>query len=184
MQAKIYLTISSRRREMKLLPNCKPFESRRTKLLNNSKHYNCCCSPQESSLIFTNSSLPQGNLSLFIFNPILDKYQKRKTHITVAWWKKHCVTWHITRTSRLLFHMDHWNLLRQGQDENLKHHHQKRDVRGDQTCEFTADSLNWSLQSKKFSETYLTVSKIGQERLFKGRIFHLKIMEFYQKFAN
>lgn len=58
------------------------------------------------------------------------------------------------------------------------------DVRGDQTCEFTADSLNWSLQSKKFSETYLTVSKIGQERLFKGRIFHLKIMQFYQKFAN
>lgn len=31
MQAKIYLTISSRRREMKLLPNCKPFEKQEDK---------------------------------------------------------------------------------------------------------------------------------------------------------
>lgn len=89
--------------------------------------------------------LPQGSLSLYIFDPIKDRNQKRKDQITVVRWKtEHRVTWLETRTYELLFHMNPFKSAQMGTRLELE-------TLPPEKLQVTRllNSLNWSVQSKQ-----------------------------------
>ena len=89
--------------------------------------------------------LPQGSLSLYIFDPIKDRNQKRKDQITVVRWKtEHRVTWLETRTYELLFHMNPFKSAQVGTRLELE-------TLPPEKLQVTRllNSLNWSVQSKQ-----------------------------------